>query len=104
MLSTNRTTTSRTTSGASWRSCIPERQSSKAKPGTLTWRPLCGAEKCSVVHETSLFNHIKTDWVGPGKDPKRSIENSWLNVFWKGDLLDVVLVTFTQHCYTSRHH
>ena len=62
------------------------------------------AEKCSVVHETSLFNHIKTDWVGPGKDPKRSIENSWLNVLWKGDLLDVVLVTFTQHCYTSRHH
>ena len=30
------------------------------------------AERCSVVHETSLFNHIKTDWVGPGKDPKRS--------------------------------
>jgi len=30
------------------------------------------AERCSVVHETSLFNHIKTDWVGPGKDPTRS--------------------------------
>jgi len=62
------------------------------------------AERCSVVHETSLFNHIKTDWVGPGKDPKRSVENSWLNVLWKGDLLDVVLVTFTQRCYSSRHH
>ena len=62
------------------------------------------AGKCSVVHETSLFNHIRTDWVGPGKDPKHSIENSWLNVLWKGELLDVVLVTFTQDCYTSRHH
>lgn len=62
------------------------------------------AGKCSLVHETSLFNHIKTDWVGPGKVTKRSIENSWLNVLWKGDLMDVVLVTFTQRCYSSRHH
>ena len=62
------------------------------------------AEKCSVVHETSLFNHIKTDWVRPGKDPKGSVENSWLNVLWRGDLLDVVLVTFTRCCYSSRHH
>jgi len=62
------------------------------------------AERCSIVHETSLFNHLKTDWVGPGKDPKRSIENSWLNVLWKGHLLDVVLVTFTHRCYASRHH
>jgi AAA+ superfamily predicted ATPase len=62
------------------------------------------AEKCSVVHETSLFNHLKTEWVGPGKDPKRSVENSWLNVLWRSELLDVVLVTFTQHCYSSRHH
>src|SRR5438552_12656050 len=23
------------------------------------------AEKCSLVHETALFNHIKTDWMGP---------------------------------------
>jgi AAA+ superfamily predicted ATPase len=62
------------------------------------------AGKCSLVHETSLFNHIKTDWVGPGKDLKSSIENSWLNVLWKGNLLDVVLVTFTQRCYPVRHH
>src|SRR5437870_11507480 len=46
-------------------------------------------ERCSVVHETSLFNHIKTDWDGPGKEPKRSVENSWLNVLWRGHLLDV---------------
>src|SRR6266576_5852285 len=65
---------------------------------------LVRAEKCSIVHETSLFNHIKTDWVGPGKDLRHSIENSWLNVFWKGNLLDIVLVTFTQRCYSARHH
>jgi hypothetical protein len=62
------------------------------------------AEKCSVVHETSIFNHIKTDWDGPGKESKQSVENSWLNVLWRGHLLDVVLVTYTQRCYPSRHH
>jgi len=62
------------------------------------------AERCSVVHEGSIFNHIKTDWDGPGKEPKQSVENSWLNVLWRGHLLDVVLVTYTQRCYPSRHH
>lgn len=62
------------------------------------------AGKCSIVHETSVFHHIKTDWTGPGKNPTQYIENSWLNILWKGQLLDVVLVTFTQRCYPSRHH
>ena len=62
------------------------------------------AGKCSVVHETSLFNHIKTDWEGPGKLTRQSVENSWLNVLWRGELFDVVLVTWSQSCYRSRHH
>jgi AAA+ superfamily predicted ATPase len=62
------------------------------------------AEKCSVVHETSIFNHLKTDWAGPGKELKQSVENSWLNVLWRGQLLDVVLVTYTRSCYLSRRH
>jgi hypothetical protein len=61
------------------------------------------AEKCSLVHETSLFNHIKTEWAGPGKTPRSTVENSWTNVLWQGHLLDVVLVSFTQRCYLSRH-
>jgi len=61
------------------------------------------AGKCSLVHETALFNHIKTEWRGPGNDPKQSIRNSWLNVLWKGELLDVVIATFTRNCYLVRH-
>jgi len=76
----------------------------EGETGSFDLEAFVRAEKCSLVHETSLFNHIKTDWVAPGKAPRRSIENSWLNVLWKGDLLDVVLVTFTQRCYSSRHH
>jgi hypothetical protein len=62
------------------------------------------AEQCSLVHESSIFNHLKTYWDGPGKEPKQSVENSWLNVLWRGQLLDVVLVTYTQRCYPTRHH
>jgi AAA+ superfamily predicted ATPase len=72
--------------------------------GSFDLEAFARAEKCSIVHETSLFNHIKTEWMGPGKTPRRYIENSWLNVLWKGALFDVVLVTFSQGgCYANRH-
>ena len=62
------------------------------------------AEKCSIVSESSVFQQIKTDWSGPRKEPSRFIQNSWVNVFWKGQLLDVVLVTYNEDCYPTRHH
>jgi len=62
------------------------------------------AEKCSLVHETALFNHIKTDWMGPGRAPRPSVENSWVNILWQGKLLDVIFITYTQGCYPSRHY
>ncbi len=62
------------------------------------------AKKCAIVEETSVFHHIKTNWEAPGKDPKQRVENSWLNVLWRGQLLDVVLITWSERCYPSRHH
>jgi hypothetical protein len=62
------------------------------------------AEKCSLVHELSLFNHIKTDWYGKGKRLGRRVRNSWMNVLWNGQLLDVILITFGERCHASRHH
>ncbi len=62
------------------------------------------AEKCSIVEESSVFNHIKTDWERPEKALTKDLENSWLNVLWRGQLLDVVLITWSENCYRSRHH
>jgi len=62
------------------------------------------AEKCFIVEEKSVFNHIKTDWEGVRKPQKQRIENSWLNVLWAGQLLDVVLITWADDCYRRRHH
>ena len=82
----------------------PRKAVVEGETGYFDLEAFARSEKCFVVHETSIFNHIKTDWVGPRKDPRRSIENSWLNVLWKGHALDVILVTYTRGCYPSRHH
>jgi ATPase family associated with various cellular activities (AAA) len=62
------------------------------------------AEKCSVVEQKSVFHHVRTEWEGFGKDFNDQIENSWLNVLWAGQLLDVVLITWAEDCYRRRHH
>jgi len=82
----------------------PRKGMIQGETGYFDLEAFARSEQCFVVHETSLFNHIKTDWVGPGKAPRRLIENSWLNVIWKGHTLDIVLVTFSHGCYPSRHH
>jgi hypothetical protein len=76
----------------------------EGKTGYFDLEAFVRAEKCSVVEETSVFTHIKTDWDGPGKNLIQRIDNSWLNVLWHGQLLDVVLITWTENCYRSRHH
>lgn len=62
------------------------------------------ANQCEIVHESSIFNHIRTDWYSPNERLKEAIKNSWLNVLWRGQLLDVVIMTFSEGSYSSRHH
>ena len=62
------------------------------------------AEKCSVIEQRSVFHHVKTEWEGPGEELKVRIQNSWLNVLWKGKLLDVILITYFEDCARRRHH
>src|SRR2546425_9673351 len=76
----------------------------EGKTGYFDLESFVRAEKCSIVEESSVFNHIKTNWERPGKDPSKQQENSWLNVLWRGQLLDVVLITWSENCYRSRHH
>src|ERR1044072_9855516 len=61
-------------------------------------------EKCSFVRQKSVFHHVRTEWEGAGKKLKQEVQNSWLNVLWKGQLLDVILMTWVEGYYTRRHH
>jgi AAA+ superfamily predicted ATPase len=62
------------------------------------------AGKCSVVEQKSVFYHAIGHWEKAGKKPKQQIENAWLNVLWNGELLDVVLMTWSDSCRRTRHH
>ena len=61
-------------------------------------------EQCSVIEEKSVFHHVKVECEGVGKKLKPEIENSWLNVLWQGQLLDVVFITWADGYYRHPHH
>ena len=61
-------------------------------------------DKCAVVEQKSVFHHVTSEWSGTGNSLKQQIRNSWLNVLWKGHLLDVVLITWLEGYYFRRHH
>ena len=62
------------------------------------------AQQCSVIAQKSVFQHETASWQDPGKKPKQRIENAWLNVLWRGELLDVVLLSWAESCYRRRQH
>ena len=62
------------------------------------------AGRCSVVAEKSVFFHATTEWERAGKPPEQQIENAWLNVLWNGQLLDVILISWTEVCATHQRH
>jgi AAA+ superfamily predicted ATPase len=76
----------------------------EGKTGYFDLEAFVRAEKCSVVEQKSVFHHLKTEWEGVGEKLTERIENSWLNVLWAGQLLDVVLITWAEDCFRRRHH
>lgn len=56
------------------------------------------AGQCSVVEQKSVFYHTTVVWEDTDEKPEEEIENAWLNVLWKGHLLDVILITWSQGC------
>lgn len=82
----------------------PEKAIIEGQNGYFDLESFVRAGKCALVSESSVFNHIRTHWEGPGKDSQKQFENSWLNVLWHGQLLDVVLITWAEGCYRGRHY
>ena len=62
------------------------------------------AEKCAIIEEKSIFSHLRTEWRGAGRKQREHIQNAWLNVLWKGQLLNVVVLTWAEGRFLSRHH
>ncbi|HEV2912486.1 MAG TPA: ATP-binding protein [Pyrinomonadaceae bacterium] len=62
------------------------------------------AGHCSIVGEAAIHTQFATDWEGPDKKLSREAENGWLNVLWKNELLDLVLMTYSDDGYRTRHY
>lgn len=61
-------------------------------------------EQCDLVCEIALHNQLKTEWMGVGRNLKRTHENAWLSVMWREHLLDVILMTYVDDGCKSRNH
>lgn len=62
------------------------------------------AGQCSLTPQKFVFHEVDTRWESIGKKLRKKIENSWLNVLWKGNLMDVVLITWYDGRCRIRHH
>ena len=62
------------------------------------------AGHCSIVKEGSIHSQTTTGWRAPGKKLSRNSKNAWFNVFWQGNLLDVILITWVDDGYKTRHY
>lgn len=82
----------------------PDKTILEGQTGYFDLEAFVRAEQCSVVEQKSVFHHVKTEWEGAGEKLKQKVENSWLNVLWNGELLDVILISWNESCYRRRHH
>jgi hypothetical protein len=48
----------------------PEKAIVEGNTGCFDLEAFVRAEKCSIVEESSVFNHIRTNWERPGKAPR----------------------------------
>ena len=60
------------------------------------------AGRCAIVGESRVHNQTRVEWRGAGRRLVEHVENAWYNVLWEGDLLDVVLLTWTDQGYRTR--
>jgi len=62
------------------------------------------AEQCFVANETCVYNKSRTVFAESGRAFQEEPENAWLNVLWRGHLLDVLFLTWHEEGYRERHH
>ena len=62
------------------------------------------AELCSVVAAPRVFNKARIEWSASGEELIEEPENGLFNVLWRGQLLDVLFLTYHSEGYRDRHH
>ena len=82
----------------------PEKGIIQARAWYFDFEGFAEAGECSLMEHKSVFHNVKTEWEGVGEELTHQIENSWLHVLWKGQLLDLLVITWTEGCNRVRHY
>jgi hypothetical protein len=59
---------------------------------------------CTIAKELSVHQQIQAEWQGRGKPLERETDNGWFNVLWRGHLLDVLLISWSDDGCKTRFH
>lgn len=59
--------------------------------------------QCSIISESSIHDQIETVWQGMGQKLESKIKNACFDVSWRGQLLDVVVLTWSEGGCEVRH-
>ena len=82
---------------------FPDRAVLEGETGPFDPEAYARAGLCAVVRETRVHNQTQTRWEGPGEPLRPEPVNAWLNVLWRGRLLDVLVMHFTEGGCWTRH-
>ena len=83
---------------------FPDRAVLEGETGSFDPEAYARAGLCAVVREARVHNQTLTHWEGPGEPLRPVPVNTWLNVLWRGRLLDVLVMHFTEGGCWTRHY
>ena len=59
---------------------------------------------CTLEPADGIYTHVGTGWLGPGKGVGQQAVNAWYRAEWRGQSLDVLLMTWTEGFAPQRHY
>ncbi len=60
--------------------------------------------QCYTVNSVALVNKYTVGWIANDKALTYEPENAWLNVLWRDQMLDVLILTWQEEGYRERHY
>jgi hypothetical protein len=83
---------------------FPERAVLETKTGYFDLLAFERGGQCYTVNSMSVFNKYAVDWINNSQALVYEPENVWLNVLWREQMLDVLILTWQEEGYKENHY
>src|SRR5437867_6332674 len=80
----------------------PDRAILEGQEYSFDVEAFAGDGQCRIHILDKVHSQVAAEWDGSGRQLSRSIENAWLAVQWKTDVLDVLLMKWSDGDCTTR--